>query len=585
MRHWYQATLPAGRLKVAFRTTSGTLKLPSYRASRTSGKPSRRGKALRRNSLFTLLPKEKTMQIPVFSQRDPRWKDQKLGADAHSTIGEFGCLLTDMAMVAACYGFDVTPKSLNRKMKQVGGFQGAFIIPARLPAALPGMLFQDYRRCRNQPAPLGEIDAALESGQPVIVEVDYAPRSGLQSHWVVLSERRGSDYLIRDPWPYPPEEGEATLLSRFGFAGRAEDVILAVLWLAGPSRPPEPPSDKIIASFPLYVMTEDLALRSRPVVAADTLIERLPLDTRLEVLTTDEEASRKVGIVGEWLPVRTPAGSRGYTAAWYLSREKQSGGETPDGQPDGEEVASFPVFTAVEDLALRSRPVVAADTLIERLPLNTRLEVLTGDEEAHRKVGTAGAWLPVRTAEGTVGYTAAWYLSKQPLQPPPPPPPGGRLRVRTTVEGLTFRSSPRILPETVLGRLPFHTPLTVLGAAEQERPKIGALNQWLRVETPAGQRGYVAAWYVEALPASAPPPDEDESLRVQVTADNLALRSLPRVADETLLKRLALHTSLLVLETPAAARRKLGQFGRWLLVRDPQGTEGYVAAWYVTLDT
>ena len=523
------------------------------------------------------------MDVPVFSQRDPRWKDEKLGF-SQSTIGEFGCLLADMAMVAAYYGFDVTPLSLNKKMKQANGFQEAFIIPARLPAALPGMVFRDYRRCRNQPAPLAEINAALKRGHPVVVEVDYAPRSGLQSHWVVLYEKRGKDYLIRDPWPYPPEEEEVTLLSRFGFAGKAADVILAVLWLEGPASAPEPPSEDTVASFPLFVMVEDLALRSRPKVAADTLITRLPLNTRLDVLTTDEEAARKVGIVGEWLPVRTPDGTRGYTAAWYLSRTEQEEEETPEEPPPEETVASFPVFSVVEDLALRTRPVVAPDTLIKRLPLNTRLEVLTTDEEAHRKVGTAGAWLPVRTSDGTRGYTAAWYLSKQPVQTQPPPPPSGdKLRVRTTVEGLTLRSRPRILPETVVGHLPFHTTLTVLGDAERQRPKVGALNKWLHVETPAGQRGYVAAWYTEMLPAETPPPADDDSLTVRVEADNLALRSLPRVADEPLIKRLALNTPLLVLEDADRARPKIGQFGRWLLVRDPQGTEGYVAAWYVNV--
>ncbi len=520
--------------------------------------------------------------IPAFSQQDPRWEDKPLG-NSNLTIGEYGCLLVDCVMVANYYGFSETPVTLNKKMKQAGGFRDALFIPARLPQALPGMRFVDYRACRNSPAPLGEIDAALQRERPVIVELDYSPKPGLQTHWVVLYAKRDGDYLMRDPWPYPPDDGPVGLLERFGFAGDAASTILAVLWLDGPAPPPEPPPEDVVASFPLYAAADDLALRSRPVVAADTLIKRLALNTRLDVLTSDEEASRKVGVVGEWLPVRDPQGTRGFAAAWYLSRTETEPEPTPEGPPEAETVASFPVYAAADDLALRSRPVVAADTLIKRVPLNTRFDVLMADEEALPRVGVAGMWLPVRDPQGVSGYAAAWYLTRQPIPPPEPaPPPDGALRVRTTVAGLSFRSRPRILPETLITRLPFHSELTVLEDAGRARAKIGALNRWLHVRTADGRSGYVAAWYVEALPGSgAPPQGGGDDLFVQVQADNLALRSLPRVAPDTLIKRLPLGASLLVLEDAERARAKIGQFGRWLLVRDPQGAEGYVAAWYV----
>jgi len=513
--------------------------------------------------------------IPAFSQRDPRWKDKLLGRSDRS-IGEYGCLLVDCVMVANYYGFSETPATLNQKMKQAGGFVDALLVPARLSQALPGMRFVDYRKCRNSPAPLAEIDAALAQERPVIVELDYSPKAGLQTHWVVLYARRDGDYLMRDPWPYPPDDGPVGLLERFGFAGDAASTILAVLWLDGPAAPPPPP-EEVVASFPLYAAADGLALRSRPVVAADTLIKRMPLNTRLDVLVSDEEAARTVGVVGEWLPVRDPQGARGYAAAWYLSRTETRPEPPPEGPPEAAAVASFPLYAAVNDLALRSRPVVAADTLIKRVPLNTRFEVLTTDEEALPKVGAAGAWLPVRDPQGTRGYAAAWYLTRQPLQPPEPAPaPAGALRVRTTVEGLSFRSQPRILPETLITRLPFRAELTVLEDAGRAQAKIGALNRWLHVRTADGRSGYVAAWYVEALP-----PGGADDLFVQAAADNLALRSLPRVAPDTLIKRLPLGASLLVLEDAGRARTKIGQFGRWLLVRDPQGAEGYVAAWYV----
>lgn len=525
--------------------------------------------------------------IPAFSQQDPRWKNKKLGTSNDATIGDFGCLLVDMVMLANFYGFEETPITLNQKMKQVGGFQGAFIIPAYLPQALPGMVFKNYRQCRNQPAPLNEINAALQRGYPVMVEVDYAPKSGFQNHWVILYEKQGKDYLMRDPWPYPAETKDVTLLSRFGFAGNAAKTISAVLWLEGPVEAPpvEPPSEEVVASFPLFAAADGLALRTRPIVAADTLLKRLPLNTRLDVLTDDAEANRKVGIVNQWLPVRDPEGVRGYTAAWYLAREEQQPPEEPPTEPPAaDRIASFPVYATADDLALRSRPLISPDTLLKRVPRNTRFDVLLSDEEAYPKIGAANTWLPVRDPEGVSGYVAAWYVARQPQEEPPAPPPPptsppntGELQVRTTIANLALRTEPQIRPDTLVAYLPQHTLLEVLEDPAEASPKVGAYGKWLHVQTPDGQSGYVAAWYVEYLPGEV----SAEGLMVHVTADNLALRSLPRIGNDTLLKRLPLGIALKVVEDTPRARQKIGQFGKWLLVRDPADTEGYVAAWYV----
>ncbi|GAB4528139.1 MAG: hypothetical protein Fur0018_14070 [Anaerolineales bacterium] len=518
--------------------------------------------------------------VPAFSQQDPLWKDIKLGFSKDSTIGKFGCLLVDLVMLANFYGFEETPETLNRKMKAVKGFDGAFIMPVYMPQAVPGMVFRGYRNCNNHPAPLDEIDSALQRGHPVIVEVDYSSKHGLQNHWVVLYEKQGKDYLIRDPWPYPAETKEVSLLSRFGFAGNAAHTILAVLWMEGPG---EPPSEEVVASFPLFAATQDLALRSRPIVANDTLIKRMPLNTRLDVLTSDAEANRKVGINNEWLPVRDPEGVSGYTAAWLLARTPQEPAVEPViGPPATSTVASFPVFATVDDLALRTRPVIAEDTLIKRLPRNTRFDILLSDQEAYPKIGAANTWLPVRDPEGSIGYTAGWLVARQPQETTPAPPPveppaGTPLQVRTSINNLALRSRAEVVPETLIAYLPHHTLLDVLEEAGAARSKIGVYDQWLHVQTPQGQQGYVAAWYVENLPGTL----SEEGLVVNVLADNLALRSLPRVAPDTLLRRLPLGASLKVLEDPALARPKIGQFNQWLLVRDPLGSEGYVAAWYV----
>lgn len=273
------------------------------------------------------------VDVQPLSQMDPRWKNIPLGFDS-ITIGNYGCLMTSMTMVANGYGFSETPETVNEKMKKVQGFQGALIIPAAFPAALPGMVYRNFLQCRDQPAPLAEIDAYLAQGKPVIVEVDYAPNSGLQNHWIVLYEKRGDDYLLRDPYPYPCETKEVTLLtSRYKFAGNASKIIQAVVYLdCGQTVPVTKPKVKldkgIKASFPVISTADGLALRSETIVADNTLIKRVGLGVKLVSLEDDAATRSKVGVLNQWLAVKDPTDNvEGYTAAWYLTIDGATGGQ------------------------------------------------------------------------------------------------------------------------------------------------------------------------------------------------------------------------------------------------------------------
>jgi uncharacterized protein YkwD len=72
------------------------------------------------------------------------------------------------------------------------------------------------------------------------------------------------------------------------------------------------------------------------------------------------------------------------------------------------------------------------------------------------------------------------------------------------------------------------------------------------------------------------------SIRVQPTLDppGLRLRAQATTASDTLAFE-APGAVLTVLETEATARPKIGVYGQWIRVRDANGREGYVAAWYV----
>ncbi|HSV86278.1 MAG TPA: hypothetical protein VLH85_06865, partial [Levilinea sp.] len=77
--------------------------------------------------------------VQPLSQQDPRWKDKYLGSSTDITIGQYGCLLTSMTMLANGLGYNETPASFNDKMLAGGGFSGGLIRPTRVGNVFPGM--------------------------------------------------------------------------------------------------------------------------------------------------------------------------------------------------------------------------------------------------------------------------------------------------------------------------------------------------------------------------------------------------------------------------------------------------------------
>jgi hypothetical protein len=127
------------------------------------------------------------------SQRDPKWKGDKLGTSS-LTLGTSGCAVSSVAILLSGYGYSETPGSLNSKLKTKGGFIGAAIVWGAISVIYPKVKFSNIIISRDSDAPLAAIDASIARGRPVLVEVDSSPASGLQTHWVVLYAKKGSDY-------------------------------------------------------------------------------------------------------------------------------------------------------------------------------------------------------------------------------------------------------------------------------------------------------------------------------------------------------------------------------------------------------
>jgi len=112
------------------------------------------------------------------------------------------------------------------------------------------------------------------------------------------------------------------------------------------------------------------------------------------------------------------------------------------------------------------------------------------------------------------------------------------------------------------------------------RAKVGQQGEWLRVRTPVGIEGFVAAWYLRLYEEVVGAGVQVEVVSpdvgfLNVRSDPSTLRPpITRVDDGAVLESL---------EPESDTRAKVGREERWLHVRTPDGIEGYVAAWYMRL--
>jgi hypothetical protein len=456
-------------------------------------------------------------------QNDEKWKNTKLG-NSSETIGGWGCLLTSVTMVLNGIGYNETPETVNEKMKKAGGFQGAFFIPSVVPLIWPNCAYRDMQPCESSPAPIAQIDAAVAAGKPVILQVDWNKQTGIQTHYVLIKEKKGNDYVLYDPYKYGGDgpNKEVLLTSRYKYNGaKLQSEISAVLWFDSyGAAPPEPPKMTKVPvpadKFTLYAAEDDLALRADPSVSG-FLWKRLMNGTELISLEPKATAKAKIGVNGQWLNVQEPEGNQGYVAAWYVSQTKgkptaSASGATPSAAPTISTASTSSPLPAgaialypIEELALRTQPVIAPETLIRRVPVTEQLICVEPPNQAIPKVGVTGQWLKVRDASNKDGYVAAWYVkyasgSAVQAQPATTTPSaiasvnGGMLKVRATAEGVALRKQPIVSDATLIKRLPLGTELTV--TEPNAEAKIGKNDQWLKVKDATGAEGVVAAWFV-----------------------------------------------------------------------------------------
>ncbi len=433
-------------------------------------------------------------------QNDPAWKDVPLGFPTEGgTIGSWGCLLTSITMMLNGLGYNETPVTVNDKMKQRSGFQSSMIIPSVVPAVFPGVVYKRFVVSENSPAPVDQISSAVSAGKPVIVQVDWSAASGIQTHWVLLKEMKGNDFVVYDPYRYPGDgpEKEVLLTKRYKFSGsELSTAILGTLFFDAYPAPAVTPIKPLPANAArVYVIEDALALRATGAFDG-VLIKRLTQAAALTCLEAPEVVSSKLGQAGQWLNVQDLSGTQGYVAAWFVGAQLPTLPVTPAPTPGG----GLVVTPTVDGLALRSQTTVSDASLIKRVPLGELLTVREPAEAAAARLGVPGAWIKVADSANVEGYVAAWYVKRADsgasTPPPPPvtPPPANAVVVKALSDQLALRSQPVISDTSLIKRLPVGARLVLTKPADAN--KIGISGQWLEVVDPANVKGWVAAWYV-----------------------------------------------------------------------------------------
>lgn len=155
--------------------------------------------------------------VQLFSQADPRWRNEKLGG-TNQTVGGWGCAMTCACMVYSQYDPSITPKTFNEILTIHQGFNypngEAHLAWDRLPQFSPALTWHGRKdwNTRLTDSELAELKARLEIA-PLVLWVDYKPATArMDTHFVLGMAVEGNDIRI-----YDPADGQsALLLQRYG---------------------------------------------------------------------------------------------------------------------------------------------------------------------------------------------------------------------------------------------------------------------------------------------------------------------------------------------------------------------------------
>lgn len=368
-------------------------------------------------------------QLVYYSQEDPKWQQDILGfGSPGDSIGAYGCALSCVAMMLSGHGFAETPKTLNQKLKNAKGFIGDFIVWGAISQIYPQVILKSFITCHIADTPLGLINASIEAGQPVIVEIN-------NFHWVLLYAKEGNDYLMLDPIPYQTDVSKKTYLTpRYSRGVSLKQTITHVVMYeafnadgkiaAGSSSPSTLPAKPASKSAYAACVKADAGLNIRSSIDISTrqnIVACVPKGTMLSVLGAEDYA--KIGGINQWVRVRDEQGNEGFASALYLEKVSTPQIEstptlTPAPTPEPEPVVAPAKVTPPPAPQEEQKLLVLVKStganiyktaskkseVVSKEKSGARLVVIESADKAASKIGAAGTWLLVKGTNGKRGY-------------------------------------------------------------------------------------------------------------------------------------------------------------------------------------
>ncbi len=153
------------------------------------------------------------LNVPLYGQR---WYGDATIGDTDSTIADYGCAITSIAMILGYYGMDKedsNPLEVNEWLTNHGGYIGDEVRPYGWNESIREMSrdkVQWQERINRNEVSLDRLNQEIDSGYPVITEV----RLFSSKHFIVITGRVGKRYYINDPY-----YGDRTILTECGRYG------------------------------------------------------------------------------------------------------------------------------------------------------------------------------------------------------------------------------------------------------------------------------------------------------------------------------------------------------------------------------
>lgn len=128
-----------------------------------------------------------------YNQRDSQWGNYRMGS-SDSSMAEYGCLVTSMAMVASHYGKSVKPGDIAMTSSVFFG-NTAYMNMGTWAAG--GTTMTRTRVCTSCGVDTikQKMNEELSAGRPVVIGLFSGP-----DHFIVIKEKQGDNYVMHDPF-------------------------------------------------------------------------------------------------------------------------------------------------------------------------------------------------------------------------------------------------------------------------------------------------------------------------------------------------------------------------------------------------